>query len=232
MLTSLKSFLERRFYFLWACLMAVVVLVGFGPKFGPRVLNSPNPISPALHFHIAVFTAWIVLLIVQSGLVQAGKVALHRKLGLASAIFGIAIPIVGVWVAFDSAHHRMVPGKSNAESFLLVPLSDMVFFSVLFGLAILWRKKPELHRRLMVMVSGTLVVAALARFPTWIVPPGCFDAAVDVMLLIAVARDLIVDGRIHRVYLIGLPLLAASQTLVTFVRQTEWWIQIARGLLQ
>ena len=41
-----------------------------------------DPLPPLLHVHGAVFSAWIVLLIVQVSLVAADRVDLHRRLGL------------------------------------------------------------------------------------------------------------------------------------------------------
>jgi len=102
--------------------------------------------------------------LVQTGLIQASKVSLHRTLGMSTSILGVVLPMVGVWVAIDTGHEKVLQGKAAGESFLLVPFSDMFFFAVLSGL-VWWRKRPELHRRLMLLASVSLTVAAFARFP-------------------------------------------------------------------
>jgi hypothetical protein len=38
-------------------------------------------------------------------------------------------------------------------------------FTIPFVLAICWRRKPELHRRLMLIASCALTAAAFVRFP-------------------------------------------------------------------
>ena len=228
----MKTFLERRFYFAMAVLTAAVVVIGFAPKFDARMLHPSHPAPISLWVHTVVFTGWVILLLVQTGLVQAGKASLHRTLGMASSILGVVLPIVGAWVAIDTGHEKVLEGKTGGESFLLVPLSDMVFFAALFGLGLWWRKRPELHRRLMLLASVSLTVAAFARFPKYIVPGGHFNIACDLMILLAVGRDLVVDRRVHRVYLIGLPLLILGQVTTELVRQSAWWLSVASSILK
>jgi hypothetical protein len=230
--SKLTKFLAARFYFVMTLLTAAVVIIGFAPKLGPRLLHPPYPMPWSLYVHTGVFSAWVVLVMVQSGLVQAGRVAWHRTLGTASAVFGIVLPIVGVWVAIEVSRLRVQHGERGPESFLLVPLFDMAVFALLFGLAWWWRKRPELHRRLILLASVSLTVAAFARFPRSIVPGGHFNIACDMMIMLAVARDLVVDRRVHRVYLIALPLLFLGQAVTEWVRHTGWWLNVATRLLQ
>ncbi len=227
----MKTFLEKRFYFTMAVLTAVVVLIGFVPNFSARMLRPSQPPPLSLWVHTAVFSAWLIIFLVQSGLIQARKVAVHRTLGAVSAVLGVVLPIAGIWVAIDTSHERLVHGNNKALSFLLVPFWNMFFFAVVFALAIWWRKRPDFHRRLMLLASVSLTVAAFARFPGYIVPSGHFNIACDLLLLLAVGRDLIVEGRIHRVYLFGLPLLALGQAATEWLRTTPWWTNIALGIL-
>lgn len=231
-LQPLKTFLAGRFYFAMAVLNAIVALIGFAPSFSARMLRSAQPAPLSLWVHTAVFSGWLILYLVQTSLIQARKVGLHRTIGISSVILGVVLPVVGVWVAIDTGHERIALGNTEGVSFLLVPFSNMFFFTVLFGLGIWWRKRPEFHRRLMLLASVSLTVAAFARFPTYIVPGGHFNIACDVLILLALGRDLIVDGRIHRVYLIGFPLLIAGQVITEWVRATPWWVHIAVGILK
>ena len=228
----MKKFLERRFYFAMAVLTAAVVVIGFVPKFSEKMLHPPYPTPLSLWIHTVIFSGWVILLVVQTGLIQVGRVSLHRTLGMSSAILGVVLPFVGAWVAIETGHEKVLQGKTGGESFLLVPFSDMLFFAVLFGLGMWWRKRPELHRRLMLLASVSLTVAAFARFPKYIVPGGHFNIACDLMILLAVGRDLVVDGRVHRVYLIGLPLLVLGQATTEWVRQSAWWLSVASSILK
>jgi hypothetical protein len=55
--------------------------------------------------------------------------------------------------------------RANRDAFLIVPLFDIVAFAICFGLAILWRKNPERHRRLMLIATCALTGAAFGRMP-------------------------------------------------------------------
>lgn len=90
----------------------------------------------------------------------------------------------------------------------------MVAFSVPFGLSMHWRKKPELHRRLILIATCSLTAAAFGRFPSTLMPHHWFYAGVDFLLLLGVLRDLVVTKRVHPVYVYALPLLALGQTAI------------------
>ena len=78
---------ERFFFSGMAILLCVVVFIGFSPTyFRAGMLRAPLP-SPILHFHGAVFTLWMVLFVVQAGLISARRVAWHRSLGTVAFCF-------------------------------------------------------------------------------------------------------------------------------------------------
>ena len=105
---------------------------------------------------------------------------------------------------------------------------------VAFGLAFYWRKRPEFHRRLMLMATCVLTAAAFGRFPHSLVPEDWFYAGADLLLLLGVVRDLIVTKRVHIVYLYGLPLLMLGQiaTIYTYVNSLPEWLKIAHALVE
>lgn len=232
MTALLHSLIGRRFYLAMSLLCAAVVLVGFVPKFGDRMLHPAHPVPAMLWVHTIVFSAWVALVIAQSGFVQSGNVGLHRRLGLVSVAFAALLVVVGVAVAIGSARARYTPGSTAEAAFLAIPFSNMAAFAAFFGAAVIWRKKPEYHKRLMLLAALSLLVAALARFPRWVVPAGRFNIATDVVIGLALVRDLIVDRRIHRAYLIGFPALIVLQLLVEWVRVTPGWIELATRLLR
>jgi hypothetical protein len=160
-------------------------------------------------------------------------VKLHRQLGWFGLALGIAIPIVGISTAIVMTRLRVREGSTDFASFLIVPLFDMLAFSVAFGCAFYWRKKPEFHRRLILIACCALTAAGFGRFPTSLVPENWFYAGVDVLILLGVVRDLIVTKRVHPVYLYGLPLLMLGQiaTMYTYVKSLPEWLKIAHALL-
>jgi hypothetical protein len=82
----------------------------------------------------------------------------------------------------------------------------MIVFPILVGLAIYWSKKPEFHRRLLLLVTCALLDAPFNRIGH-IIDHSLGFLCADAVILLGVARDLLVDRRVHKVYLVGLPLM-------------------------
>ena len=115
----------------------------------------------------------------------------------------------------------------------LIAFYDIATFAIPFALAIYWRKKPELHRRLMLVASCALTAAAFSRMPIplW-VPDRVFDSGgVDLLIFLGIARDLIVSSRVHRVYIYALPAFIISQIAVAYAYQSAYWLKIAHAIL-
>src|SRR3979411_1735862 len=83
---------DNYFFSGMALLILATVLVGFARTyFLAGVFRAPLP-SLIIHIHGAVFSSWILLLIAQTALVTAGRVDIHRRLGLLG--FGLACLMV------------------------------------------------------------------------------------------------------------------------------------------
>ncbi|HVT96908.1 MAG TPA: hypothetical protein VHE33_05325 [Acidobacteriaceae bacterium] len=224
----------RYFYFFMSLLIAATVIYGFSHTVNQNLLHA-NPIRPwLLWVHGTLFSAWVGFFILQSALVRTRNVALHRVLGWFGVALAAAMTVVGLWTSivmgrFDVA----VLNEKNQATFLLVPFWDIACFAACFGLAVLWRKKPELHRRLMLIATCALTAAAWGRMP---VPPAVglfFYVGVDALIVLGVVRDLVVTRRVHKVYLWALPVFAVGQFLVMRVILTApaWWMKIAHALV-
>src|SRR5437870_683872 len=64
---------------------------GFAPTYFLRGLSDKAPLSPLLHVHGAAFSAWLLLLVTQSTLVAAHRVAWHKRLGIFGAVLAAAM---------------------------------------------------------------------------------------------------------------------------------------------
>jgi hypothetical protein len=222
------------FYFGMALLIAAVVVFGFSFTIGPNLLHPATPRPGILYVHAVLFSAWVVFFIVQTALVSGRQVSLHRRLGLVGLGLGTAIPVVGVATAIAMTRLRVGEGVPGAFAGIIVPLWDMVAFTVAFGLAFCLRGTPEAHRRLMLMASCALTAAAFGRFPSLAIQDTWFYAGVDLLVLLGIARDLLVGGRVHTVYLVGLPLMILGQlaAMSSGVRGSPAWLAIAEAMLR
>jgi hypothetical protein len=106
---------------------------------------------------------------------------------------------------------------------------------------VLWRKRPEYHRRFMFLAACGLMDAGFARFPLIAVtsaPNFWFDfraeyVGVIALMLIAMARDIIVQHRVHIVYRVGVPLIVAGQLLAVALSDLPpaWWSTLSRQIV-
>jgi hypothetical protein len=226
--------IEKYFYFFMSLVVVAVIVYGFSFTIGKNLIHPAVPRPRILYIHATVFSSWLVFFALQSTLVRSRKVRWHRRLGWFGVALGTLIPIVGVSTAvvmgrFDKA----ILHTTDAEPFLIVPLFDMLCFTSTFPLAIYWRKKSELHRRLMLVATCALTAAAFGRFPASILPGYLFYAGVDLLILLGIARDLIVNRSVHRVYLFALPAFILGQAVVTYIayHNSPFWLRIAHAIL-
>lgn len=223
--------LDKYFYFGMSLLIVPIVIGGFSLTIN-RHLFHPKIQPPAiLWYHGAIFFGWLLFFILQSALVRTRNVKWHRTLGWFGAGLGTAVFILGVstTVVMHQFEFLTLHRQNVAIISISIPLFDMVCFGVTFGLAILWRKKPEYHRRLLLAATCALTAAAWGRIPElrgfW------FYSGVDFLIFLGVVRDLVVNRRVHRVYLLALPMFIIGQVIVAKITFTQGWFQIAKSLL-
>ena len=215
-------------------LIPVVVVYGFSFTVGNRLIHPAIPPPPILYLHAAVFSGWLLFFLLQSALVRTHNVRVHRRIGWFGAALGVLVLVVGVSTAVAMGRFNTLQmHATDAESFLMIPLFDMVCFSSTFALAIYWRKKPEFHRRLMFIATCALTAASFGRFPERLLPHEFFYAGVDLLILLGVVRDVIVNRRVHQIYFYVLPAFILGQTIVmsTVIHNLPYWTRIAHSIL-
>jgi hypothetical protein len=171
---SVVSHLPGRRYDHWfftsmSIVMLATVFAGFAPTYFLAGMTHAHLASPILHVHGAAFTAWIVLLIVQSVLVAAHKIKVHQWLGFGAFALGAFMVGLGVLAATDSMVRHLAENRVGSETFYIVPLSDMMVFAVLLVFAYRARRRAAEHKRLIYVATTTLMGAAIFRLPmTWV----------------------------------------------------------------
>ena len=230
-----NSLLDRYFYFVMSLVFAVLVVAGFGPTLDEKLVHPAIAPPTILWYHGAVFSAWLIFYIVQTSLVRTRNVKVHRTIGWAgAALVAIMLPLglaTGVQMVHFEIYQLHMP---NRHSFLAVPFFDVGSFALCAALAIWWRKKPELHRRLVYFGTSALLVAAFARLDhAYMRAHSSFYLGADLLLLLGILRDRLVNGRVHNVYRIGFPVYFAAQFLIVYLwrGRPEWWVNICRSII-
>jgi hypothetical protein len=223
-----------------ALLIVAVVLYGFGQTFSKNLLHPPYPRPWILYVHAVVFPLWIALFVAQTALVRSRKVNLHRRLGAFAIGIGMLLPVVAIATAVIMDRLHAAHGEQNDffPPFMIVHLFDEAAFLTLIVLAAVLRRQPDFHRRLMFVAACQLTDAPFSRFPAFIVSPFAITLAIayacsDVLMFCGVARDWLVDGKVHAVYRYALPALAIGQivTVAVFYFAPAWWLAISRAII-
>jgi hypothetical protein len=207
--------------------------VGFARTYFLRGYFFTTPLPLLLRIHGFAFTSWLAIFAVQSALVAGRRVDLHRSLGIAGAALAAAVFVIGVTTAIVSARHNVAAGGDATLSFLAIPLGDMITFVALVATALYYRRKPEIHKRLMLLATVSILGAAFARWPLAIVAAGHvrFFGATDSLAAAGPLYDLLSRRRVHPAYICGGLFLVASQVVRVYVSGTHAWLAVARALV-
>jgi hypothetical protein len=231
-ITGRNGLVDRYFYFAMSLLLAVIVIAGFRLTVDQSLFHAAPPRPFLLWVHGAAFSGWIVFYIFQSALVRTRNVKWHRLFGwFGTALAATMVPL-GVIIAVIMGHFDAVVLHQPNPTFLSIPFFDMVAFGILVSLAIAWRKKPELHRRLLFIATCSLMDAGLGRFP-YIFNHALFYWCLDGVILLGVVRDLVVSRKIHPVYRYAIPPLIAGQVVTIYLWRgaPAWWTGITHSIL-
>lgn len=229
-----------RFYQNIAVLCAVIAFAGFLPSYWTPMLQADLHIPRVVHLHGVIFFTWTLFFVLQTSLVARGRTAMHRELGLFGIALATAMLFTGTMVAIGGMNRFISMGFGDeARAFSIAPLSGILFFAGVIAYAVANIKRPDTHKRAMVLATVALLQPAVARvFIFFLAPPDAigpvpviFTVApgivADLPLLYAMIHDKHTRGRIHPVYVIGGIALVAMQLLRVPISTTAAWYSIA-----
>ncbi|HEY6455029.1 MAG TPA: hypothetical protein VIY90_07045 [Steroidobacteraceae bacterium] len=206
--------------------LLAVVLVGFAQTFYLRPLFKVPAIPWYVYVHGSVMTAWIVLFVIQTSLIAAHRSDVHRRLGAFGALLALAVTGLGIFLTVKiPANFKGTGGLSAIRGPTLpLPIAMQIFwgnigaltlFPVYVAIALWMRRRPEVHKRLLLLASIAMVGPALGRiagFPQqWGAAPSSFIVIAFQFLNVALA--------------LGLPLTLVVHDLLTarkLSRATAW----------
>ena len=224
---------ERAMY-TWAGATALAVaFVGFAPTYFLKPLFGTPDLTTLKHVHGAVMSAWLVLFLVQARLVATGNTATHRKVGVVGLGVAVLVVLVGTQAALAMARAGVTPlPQIPPLAFFLIPLGDMVIFTVLVGAAFALRRKSPWHKRLMLIGTVAMLTPAFARFPLIRdAGPLAFFGLVDLIIIACMVYDRRRNGRVHPAFKVGLPFVVVAQFGRLPLAMSSAWMDFARSVV-
>lgn len=234
---------DRLFYTAAGAVFLVLTVVGFQHYiFGGKHFDG-TPIDPLMLAtvvaHSTAIFAWFVLFFVQALLISAQNRRLHMKLGWSVLVIGSMIAVTGPLVATRSV--RLVPSQVIFDwpgpQFLLIMYLEIVLFVVFAAIGVLNRKRPRIHRPMMLMASLSILSGATGRIPLvasifgnhhWMGIFGPIVALGAILLLVrwAMTRTL------EREFAVGLAVLVVATVAAAGMANTNAWVSWAGMILK
>lgn len=224
-----------------ALLQLIIVLAGFGPSFFFRDSTStaggfgPNGIPTYLIVHGVVMSTWMIVLMVQTGLVQTKNIKAHVTLGWIGLVVAALVVPTGI-MAMNGFGPRLlalgVPGHVLREGLSLLFWLDvfsLILFSSLISAAIYYRKNSVSHKRFMLFAGFTVLIPALGRLTAQLAAAESFGGInwpitwtifLIIMLCVPV-YDYIQNKKIEKVTIIGFLAVSFGMFVAVLISITE-----------
>ena len=211
-------------------LLIVLIEVGFFktyiqyfPKFEDATVNGETVhFNSIMHFHGIVMMGWVLMLLVQPILILKGKIKWHRRVGSLSYVLAPLVVLALYLANKDNLHY--FSQHSDALSSLTVTFPSLVFFVILYSLAIFYRHRPALHMRFMCSTAFLLINPPLDRALITYLGLHGFSEGIIIVLLLAGIVTVVDSLRTKRIspfaLVFGFLLL---QKILYDLRDTPFW---------
>ena len=254
-----KADASRRFYVLMAATCLAVALIGFMPTYFLPLAQGRFKGEPIVHVHGFILFSWVTFFLVQTLLVARGSTLAHRTWGMLGVAIATAMTFIVTAIVSLRITQAALPGQPaglahQVRAFEWVSIGGLLFFVPVFVLAIANIKRPEVHKRLMLLGTISLLGAPIARWfmvflapppnpnaPPWpanlphlMLPPA--SAAVppmlvgDLLWVVAMVFDWRTRGRVHPVYLIGGGIMLLLHLTTAPVAESPLWQAAAAAI--
>ncbi|HWA60639.1 MAG TPA: hypothetical protein VG939_04655 [Caulobacteraceae bacterium] len=230
------------FYAVMSTVCVAVAILGFMPSFFVPLAQGTFSRAPVFYIHGLLFFSWSFFFCAQSWLVATGRTASHRDWGLLGPAFGAAMLFsVMAVVTVRLNRHPPIPTGPGSATFAWVDVSGMAFFVTCLALALANTRKPETHKRFMLLGTLSLLTAPRARWGDVFYgahdgPPGSFmeanwyNLATIALMLIPIAYDWRTRGKVSKIWLVGVPIYAVLDLTWPLVWSTPAWTAAAEAI--
>lgn len=232
-----RSATRSPFFVYLSVAFLAIALVGFSTTFFVPLARGTFSAPPVIYVHGALLFAWLVFLIAQTTLVKSGKVMFHRQAGWFGFLLSIAIVVSGVLVGVFAARRDLAAtGQAWPNGAFVNIVIEMALFGSLVGAAIAFRRDSQSHKRLLMLATISALGPAWFRFRHFMPfvpnPLVSFSLAADSILLVLIARDWLLQRRVHPVYVWAGGAMFVVHTIELAAADSPLWLDLGRWLLQ
>jgi hypothetical protein len=221
--------------------MVVATAVGFraflahGKGFGGGEIT--RQIVPLVVVHGLAMLSWIVLFLVQSVFILKGNPRLHMRIGVGGAVLaGVMVPLGSVSAILSARYNpELYQYFGGPRFFLATMLGEMLSFGTLVSVAVIYRRRPEIHRPMMLLASLMIISGSLGRCPyigefalmppLYVLGPALALGALLLVLQLGMTRAL------NRWYAFGYGAMVLASCLFIVIGHSALWNRIARAIL-
>jgi hypothetical protein len=223
------------FYLGMAWTGAAAAAAGFSTTYFIPLATGRLAVPAIAHVHGLLFFSWIALLVAQAFLVRTGRTRLHRRIGWAAVPLALAMAASGMGVGIHAVGRDLAVIGEASYSQLVGVVTSMAFLLAYVGIAIAMRKRPDWHKRMILLATIAILWPAWFRFRhflPWIPNPDILLAVVlaDSLVAAAMIRDRLVLGRVHPAYWIFGTALVGEHVLEAVFYDTAPWRASAKTI--
>jgi hypothetical protein len=236
---------DRWFYIGAALFVILLGVAGFAPSLLDRSMRNDPP-SRLVIVHGAVAAGWLLLFLVQATLIATRRTSVHRRLGaiapaLMIAMVGLAFQTTLEMVrrGHDLSGDLFRPAAAPGAPVPSVAEADGGFgafvaalnFGILVAVGWSHRRRPQIHKRLMLLALLSLAAVPLlhlggyvvGRWPELLWPVRTLPVAANLLLFAGAVHDKVTIGRVHPISVwVPLALVAMVPFTVAVSLSTPW----------
>lgn len=223
----------RWFFVCMASVLIIIVAVGFAPSFYLPSVIRPEQLAAGKYdnpsyivAHGILLSLWFLLFFTQAFLIATKREHIHRRLGIAGvAVAAALVPLTLVVITRSVA-------RSNLSALAVIgDYGVLALFAGMVTVAIWNRRKPDVHKRLLLIASISLTAPAIVRWPG-------AEAAVPLSVVVPqltlfavlIVHDIVTRRRVHQATVWGVAAYVLVLGLCVPLGMSDFGQQLVKSL--
>jgi hypothetical protein len=232
---------ERLFYVIAGVVMLIATLIGFrffllhGKGIGGGEIT--RQIVPLVVVHGLAMFSWIILFLVQSILILNRNPRLHMRLGVGGAVLaGIMVPLGSTAATLSARSNPDIYRYFGGPRFFLATMvGEMLSFGIFVAIAVVYRRRPEIHRPMMLLASLMIISGSLGRCPYIenfaIMPPLYVLGPALVLGAVFLVLHWGMTLKLSRSFAFGYAASVIASVVFVVVGHSAWWNQMVSAIV-